>query len=181
MVGAGVAFGVSKIPGASGFLANILTKIPFVSRILPGGVLGAAIAGAVVGGVLGLVGGLRKAKADAAAYAEQQAAAAAPVDPAAGAPVDTPVGTAPTTPTPAPSGVKKNPVMGSDYKNGTAVKGASAKPGTKYHIKSGDTLWALSRKYGVSIDAIVKANPKIKDPDLIYAGDTITIPKKKAA
>ena len=45
-----------------------------------------------------------------------------------------------------------------------------------YKVKWGDTLWDLSRKYGVTIDAIVKANKQIKDPHWIYTGDTLIIP-----
>ena len=45
-----------------------------------------------------------------------------------------------------------------------------------HKVKWGDTLWDLSRKYGVSIDAIVKANKQIKDPHWIYTGDTLVIP-----
>lgn len=46
----------------------------------------------------------------------------------------------------------------------------------KYKVKWGDTLWDLSRKYGVTIDAIVKANKQITDPHWIYTGDTLIIP-----
>ena len=46
----------------------------------------------------------------------------------------------------------------------------------KYKVKWGDTLWDLSRKYGVTIDSIVKANKQIKDPHWIYTGDTLIIP-----
>src|SRR5689334_11180480 len=46
-------------------------------------------------------------------------------------------------------------------------------------IKSGDTLSALAQQHGTTVDAIVKANGgKIKDPNLIYAGDTLNIPGK---
>lgn len=47
-----------------------------------------------------------------------------------------------------------------------------------YTVKSGDTLWDISRRYGVSISSIVNANPIIKDPDLIYGGWKLTIPGK---
>ncbi len=43
-------------------------------------------------------------------------------------------------------------------------------------IKWGDTLSGLAEKHGTTVDALVKANPKITDPDKIYAGDTLTIP-----
>jgi nucleoid-associated protein YgaU len=83
---------------------------------------------------------------------------------------------------------KKNPVMDDDYRAGSSKKGSKATkadkagdadsgPGRRHHVRPGDTLWALSRRFGVSIDDIVKANPKIKDPDLIYAGDTLVIPR----
>ena len=38
-----------------------------------------------------------------------------------------------------------------------------------YKIQWGDTLWSISRKYGVSIATLVRIN-RIKNPNLIYAG-----------
>ena len=48
-----------------------------------------------------------------------------------------------------------------------------------YQIRSGDTLWALSRKYGTSISALMQANPQIKSANLIYAGAKLNIPGKR--
>jgi len=45
-----------------------------------------------------------------------------------------------------------------------------------YRIQSGDTLSALAKRYGTSVDALQKANPQIKNVDLIYAGDTLKLP-----
>ena len=45
---------------------------------------------------------------------------------------------------------------------------------TLYKIRSGDTLWSISRKYGVSIATIVRLN-RIQNPNLIYAGDILRI------
>jgi len=42
-------------------------------------------------------------------------------------------------------------------------------------IQPGDTLWAISIKYGVTVDAIVQLN-NIANPDLIYAGQVLQIP-----
>jgi peptidoglycan endopeptidase LytF len=46
---------------------------------------------------------------------------------------------------------------------------------TAYKIKSGDTLWALARRYGTSVDAIMKANPGIV-PTALRVGQVICIP-----
>jgi peptidoglycan endopeptidase LytF len=46
---------------------------------------------------------------------------------------------------------------------------------TAYTIKSGDTLWALARKYRTTVDAIMKANPGIV-PTALRIGQVICIP-----
>ena len=43
-------------------------------------------------------------------------------------------------------------------------------------VKDGDTLSGIAAMYGVSLDALIVANPQIKNPNLIYAGDKVTIP-----
>lgn len=43
-----------------------------------------------------------------------------------------------------------------------------------YKIQYGDTLYAISRRYGVSIATLVRLN-RIKNPNLIYAGQTLRI------
>ncbi len=43
-----------------------------------------------------------------------------------------------------------------------------------YTIKKGDTLWALAKRFGTTVEAIASLNG-IKNPDKIYAGDTIRI------
>lgn len=43
-----------------------------------------------------------------------------------------------------------------------------------YVIKRGDTLWAISRRYGVTIQNLVNWN-NIKNPNLIYAGNRLII------
>ena len=47
---------------------------------------------------------------------------------------------------------------------------------TVYTVKDGDTLSGIAAMYGVSLDALIVANPQIKNPNLIYAGDKVTIP-----
>ncbi len=45
----------------------------------------------------------------------------------------------------------------------------------QHRVQPGETLWAISWRYGVSLDALVAANG-IADPDRIRAGDLLTIP-----
>ncbi|MCL7035302.1 hypothetical protein MKW94_029758 [Papaver nudicaule] len=46
--------------------------------------------------------------------------------------------------------------------------------GKMVEIEKGDTLWALSRKHGVSVDALKEANGL--EGDKIYAGKKLVIP-----
>ncbi|SEF38636.1 uncharacterized protein, YkwD family [Caloramator fervidus] len=45
-----------------------------------------------------------------------------------------------------------------------------------YTVKLGDTLYKISQQYGISIAEILKANPGIKNPSMIYVGQKIVIP-----
>lgn len=47
---------------------------------------------------------------------------------------------------------------------------------TTYTIKYGDTLSAIARSYGTTIEKILAANPYVTDKNLIYAGKTLQIP-----
>ena len=66
------------------------------------------------------------------------------------------------------------------------TKGAPTTPidpgtGTEYVVKKGDTLSAIAKKYGTTVDALLKANPNIKNPNLIKVGQVIIIPGKPVA
>ena len=43
-----------------------------------------------------------------------------------------------------------------------------------YTVKSGDTLWAIAKKYGTTVNSLVKKN-NIKNPNLIYVGQKLII------
>jgi LysM repeat protein len=45
-----------------------------------------------------------------------------------------------------------------------------------YRIRSGDTLWALAQKHGTTVDALLRANPQIKNRRLIITGQSLEIP-----
>ena len=43
-------------------------------------------------------------------------------------------------------------------------------------MKRGDTLWGIARRYGVTLKSLIAANPQIKNPNLIYPGNEVTLP-----
>lgn len=49
-----------------------------------------------------------------------------------------------------------------------------------YKIKKGDNLTKIAKANNTTVQALLKANPNIKNPNLIYAGETIKIPTNTA-
>ncbi len=43
-------------------------------------------------------------------------------------------------------------------------------------VRAGDTMWRLAVSYEVGLDELGRANPQIKNPDLIYPGQVLEIP-----
>ena len=43
-------------------------------------------------------------------------------------------------------------------------------------VAQGDTMWKLAVKYQVGTSEIISANPQVSNPDLIYPGQSLTIP-----
>jgi len=50
-----------------------------------------------------------------------------------------------------------------------------------YTVQAGDTLFFIAQKSGVTLDALIAANPQIEDPGLIFPGQVINIPVKGPA
>lgn len=48
--------------------------------------------------------------------------------------------------------------------------------GGVYYVVRGDTLRKIAAKFNTTVDAILKANPQITNPNVIYVGQAITIP-----
>lgn len=48
--------------------------------------------------------------------------------------------------------------------------------GQTYYVQKGDTLRKIAAKFNTTVDAILKANPNIGNPNLIYVGQAITLP-----
>lgn len=54
--------------------------------------------------------------------------------------------------------------------------GTGSSSGAAYHkVVKGDTLWAIAKKYGVSLTELIALNPQIKNPNLIYVGDEVRV------
>jgi LysM repeat protein len=47
---------------------------------------------------------------------------------------------------------------------------------TSHRIRLGDTLSSIARRYNTSVSALMRSNPQIRNPNLIYAGRTLDIP-----
>lgn len=48
--------------------------------------------------------------------------------------------------------------------------------GQVYYVQSGDTLRKIAAKFNTTVDALLKLNPQITNPNVIYVGQAITIP-----
>ena len=46
---------------------------------------------------------------------------------------------------------------------------------TYYIVQTGDTLTSIASKYNTTVTNLIKLNPQIKNPDLIYTGDKILV------
>ncbi len=45
-----------------------------------------------------------------------------------------------------------------------------------YTVQRGDTLRIIAARFGTTVDALLRANPQITNPNLIYVGQVISIP-----
>ncbi len=47
----------------------------------------------------------------------------------------------------------------------------------RYTVQEGDTMFTIAQKFSVSVDDLVAANPHIEDPNVIFPGDVLCVPK----
>lgn len=43
-------------------------------------------------------------------------------------------------------------------------------------VVSGDTLWGIAQRYSVGVEDLLRANPGIKNPNLIFVGEQVMLP-----
>lgn len=60
--------------------------------------------------------------------------------------------------------------------SGGPVPGPQCPGGRIYRVVAGDTMYTIANRNGISLDALIRANPQITNPNLIYPGQEICIP-----
>ena len=88
----------------------------------------------------------------------------APSGTAAGAPGSS------TIPSDSNAGKASNISNGGDGSRGTRATGG------EHTVRRGDTLWDIARQNGVTLQALIAANPQIANPNLINPGQTVHLP-----
>lgn len=56
------------------------------------------------------------------------------------------------------------------------VPGGTAPVIHKHTVKQGDSLWKLSKAWGVSLKELIDANPQLKNPNALLVGEVVNIP-----
>jgi LysM repeat protein len=79
------------------------------------------------------------------------------------------------TESPTPTAAPSTPTAPTPSPTGSAGPVAS---GEVYEVRPGDSLCVIARRFGVTAAAILAANPQVKNPDRINAGDELIIPAK---
>lgn len=46
-----------------------------------------------------------------------------------------------------------------------------------YTVAAGDSFWKIAVKYEIGVSELIKANPQVKNPSMIYVGQKINIPE----
>jgi LysM repeat protein len=85
------------------------------------------------------------------------------------------------SPSPAPSGTPAATATASGSPLAVSTPAPpSAGEAVVYTVVAGDNLSAIAAKFGVTVEALLAANPQIKDANQIAIGDQITIPPRQS-
>ncbi|PZN12531.1 MAG: peptidoglycan-binding protein LysM [Bacillota bacterium] len=63
-----------------------------------------------------------------------------------------------------------------DKCNDTDTQVPSCPQGFLYTVQPGDTMFLIAQRFGVSLQALINANPQIPNPNLIFPGQVICVP-----
>ena len=62
-----------------------------------------------------------------------------------------------------------------EKKTAPATPVAASTQATYHTVKSGETLWAIGKRYGKTVQELSKLNPQIKNVNLIYVGQKVRV------
>src|SRR3546814_2583646 len=51
--------------------------------------------------------------------------------------------------------------------------------GGSYSVRSGDTMSGIAASHGVPLSALINANPQVGNPNLIYPGQQLNLPRSE--
>lgn len=67
-------------------------------------------------------------------------------------------------------------IVGETAGAGSTGVGSGTESENVWHtVIVGETLWSISLRYGTTVEALVKLNPQIKNPNLIYPGEQVRV------
>ena len=69
----------------------------------------------------------------------------------------------------------KNAIELTEEETGLVTGGAGRAAAQYYVIQRGDTLTRIAHRFGTTIRRLMDLNPRITDPNKIYAGDRIRV------
>jgi len=67
-------------------------------------------------------------------------------------------------------------VLGIALMSSAPVQAADNDGTAPYQIRNGDNLTKIARRFGLTVDQLMLANPQITDPNRILTGTTLTLP-----
>jgi len=62
-----------------------------------------------------------------------------------------------------------------------AVPLSASAANLSHTVVRGDTMWKIATKYQVGTSEVIRANPQISNPNLIYPGQVLTIPQEDSS
>ncbi|PYI52970.1 SafA/ExsA family spore coat assembly protein [Paenibacillus flagellatus] len=72
----------------------------------------------------------------------------------------------------------KQSIMAGVLAIGTLVgAGVSASAATTYTVSGNDTMWKISQRFGVGLNALIQANPQVANPNIVWPGMKLVIPE----
>ena len=67
------------------------------------------------------------------------------------------------------------------YDRGTGYPPPPPTGGNTYYVQRGDTLRKIAAKFGTTTNVLIRLNPQISNPNVIYVGQAITVPGSDAS